>query len=69
MPTWTHLLANVIDTEDYVQCYYYSLSGLFWFQQDKRFKQLMIDTALDGIRRELNTTLDKKSEWICVTYE
>ncbi|KAJ7373787.1 Protein kintoun [Desmophyllum pertusum] len=30
-------------------------------EKDKRFKQLMIDTALDGIRRELNKTLDKKN--------
>lgn len=32
--------------------------------QDKRFKQLMIDTALDGILREFTARLDKKSEYI-----
>ncbi|XP_068747684.1 protein kintoun-like [Montipora capricornis] len=30
-------------------------------QEDKRFKQLMIDTAIDGILREFKATLDKKS--------
>lgn len=36
----------------------------FWLQQDKRFKQLIIDTAFDGIHREFKVTLDRKSEWI-----
>lgn len=35
---------------------------VFCFQQDKRFKQLMIDTAFDGIQREFKVTLDRKSE-------
>lgn len=30
-------------------------------QEDKRFKQLMIDTAIDGIQREFKATLDKKN--------
>lgn len=30
-------------------------------QEDKRFKQLMIDTALDGILREFRARLDKKN--------
>ncbi|XP_078362461.1 protein kintoun-like [Oculina patagonica] len=30
-------------------------------QEDKRFKQLMIDTAFDGIQREFKVTLDRKN--------
>ena len=44
----------------YVWYYYFIIH--FCLQQDKRFKQLMIDTAFDGIHREFKKTLDRKSE-------